>query len=582
MRTRTLSNEIPMIVKRSFSEDDNDDQIIIICFHPNNQIEDMKKQLNQMNHHVVFHTELELCITFIQSIKNEKILLVIFDSYVCELVSHIDIFQQVHSIFIFYTKIEDFKYLFHEQLNIIGVYHRLDFFYSAHEEQINLIAKQFFQWTFYDQTNFSKRDLSKQSSDFLWMQLFHDAISYFPHDDQAKEDMMNIFRLYADEKSYQSKDAIQWYLNNSFLRKLITKSLQRKDIDQLYQLRYFLVDLIENLTRERHTENFVIHQQIKLSKHELNHFKQKQGQIISMNGFLLVKKDTVLPQRSHLIDVHLEIKCNLKEYQNKNEVLFDLNTTFQLENIEENDQTILIQLTVVNYGQMIKEKYLTNTRRQIENLSIPIIFSQLMCDMNEWNEARKYLQYLLIHSNEQDLPWIEYFIGQTFYEIGQWNEARLCYDRAIKSNKINFQDSALIVSAIGKVLYSQGKYEEAYDFHQQALEIREEYYEHFQVDIAINVDNISDILIDQKKFDQALEYQKRAMSICKEYYQSNHTYIALLLYRTGYILYQQEIIEEALNLNQQEQALTIMKNLRSSSHPDVLYALINISHIRYG
>ncbi|CAF1387923.1 unnamed protein product [Adineta steineri] len=123
MKTRKLSSEIPMIVKRSFPEDDNDEQIIIICFHPNNEIEDLKKQLNQMNNHVVFHTEL---------------------------VSHIDIFQQVHSIFIFYTKTEDFKYLFHEQLNIIGVYHRLDFFYSALEEQINLIAKQFFQRAFYD------------------------------------------------------------------------------------------------------------------------------------------------------------------------------------------------------------------------------------------------------------------------------------------------------------------------------------------------------------------------------------------------------------------------------------------------
>ncbi|CAF1412436.1 unnamed protein product [Adineta steineri] len=297
MTARQLSSEIPMITKRSFPEDDNDEQIIIICFHPNSQIEDMNKQLNQMNNHVIFHTELESCISFIQSVKNEKIFLIIFDTYVCKLVSHIDIFQQVHSILIFYTKLEDFKYLFHEQLNTIGVYHRLDFFYSVLQEQINLIAEQFFQWTFYDQTNFLKRDLSKQSSDFLWMQLFHDAISSFPHDEQAKEDMVNIFRLYADEKLYQSNDAVQWYLNNSFLRKLITKSLQRKDIDQLYQLRYFLVDLNKNLTRERRIENFIIHQQMKLSKHELNHFKQKRGQIMSMKGFLLVKPDILLSQR---------------------------------------------------------------------------------------------------------------------------------------------------------------------------------------------------------------------------------------------------------------------------------------------
>ncbi|CAF4010656.1 unnamed protein product [Adineta steineri] len=373
--------------------------------------------------------------------------------------------------------------------------------------------------------------------------------------------MMNIFRLYADEKSdYQSNDAIQWYLNNSFLQKLITKLLQRKDIDQLYQLRYFLVDFIEN---------FVIHQQMKLSKHELNHFKQKHGQMMSMKGFLLVKQDILLPQRSDLVDVHLEIKYNLKEYQNKNEVLFDLSTTFQLKTIEKNDQKFLIQLTAVSYGHIIQEKYLKDTDRQIENLSIPIIFNKLMCDMNEWHQSRKYLQYLLIHSNEQDLLWIEYFIGQTLFEIGQLNEARLCYDRAIKSNKINLQDSALILSAICKVLYSQGKYVEAYDF-----------YPSNHTHITNSLENIALIFHIRLQYDQALEYQTRVITICKEYYQSNHTYIALLLYRTGYILYQQEIMEEALNLNQQ--VLTIMKNLCSSSHPDVLYVLTKIGHIRYG
>ncbi|CAF4068061.1 unnamed protein product [Adineta steineri] len=134
----------------------------------------------------------------------------------------------------------------------------------------------------------------------------------------------------------------------------------------------------------------------------------------------------------------------------------------------------------------------------------------------------------------------------------------------MKTNQIRLQDSAVVRSAIGKVFYSQEKYEEAYDFYQQALEIREKYYEHFHVDIAISLDNISEILIDQRKYDQALEYQKRAMSICKEYYQSNHTYIALLLYRTGYIL---------VNNNE---------NLRSSGHLDVAYALAHIANIRYG
>ncbi|CAF0823288.1 unnamed protein product [Adineta steineri] len=175
-----------------------------------------------------------------------------------------------------------------------------------------------------------------------------------------------------------------------------------------------------------------------------------------------------------------------------------------------------------------------------------------MCDMNEWNQSRKYLQYLLIHSNGQDLPWIEYFIGQTFYEIGQLNEARLCYDRAIKSIKINLQDSTVVLSVIGKVLYSQGKYDQALDFLQQTLEIREEYYEHFHVDIAISVDNISDLLIDQKKYDQALEYQTRAMSIFSNFIL------------TGNVLSAQGKFDEALAIREKDlpySYTTVVSNL---------------------
>ena len=247
----------------SFNEEE--ENVNLICLYSNNEINDFKNQLCQINNSVIFHTEMESCIIFIKSNKKDKILLIISDSYVSEMLSYIEIFQQIDFIFIYYSNKDQYKYFFHENLNIVGIYHELHLLLPSIEEQMTLINKQYSKWTFFDQENYLTKDLSKQTKDFLWFQLFHQTIRNFSRDEKAKKQMIDSLRLFYQQNSkelqlidkfeceYQSNDAIHWFLNNSFLQKIINKALQTKDIDQLYMLRYFIGDLIESLTRESST-----------------------------------------------------------------------------------------------------------------------------------------------------------------------------------------------------------------------------------------------------------------------------------------------------------------------------------------
>lgn len=54
------------------------EDIILICFDPNNQIDNFRIQFNQINVDVVFHTEFESCLTYIQSSDKQKIFFVNF------------------------------------------------------------------------------------------------------------------------------------------------------------------------------------------------------------------------------------------------------------------------------------------------------------------------------------------------------------------------------------------------------------------------------------------------------------------------------------------------------------------------
>jgi hypothetical protein len=173
------SNKFQFIVdaqgqqSESVNKTENEENIILISFHPNNETKDLKKRLDEINNNVVFHTELELCIHFIQSIQKQKIFL-ITSSF--QILSHLTNLHQIDNIFIFCLSNEQYKHSLLDNSKIIGIYDNLDLLCSSLQEQIKLVNKQFYLWAFFDQDEYANKDSSKQSSEFLWFQLFPDVI----------------------------------------------------------------------------------------------------------------------------------------------------------------------------------------------------------------------------------------------------------------------------------------------------------------------------------------------------------------------------------------------------------------------
>lgn len=162
-----------------------EENIIFIYFDENNQIQNFTKQIHNR---IISHTSLESSLNFIQTIeKQKKIFFITLDSNIPQLLSNIDIFRRVDFIYIFYPKKDQYKYLFHENLNIIGIYHDMDLLCSSIQEQIHLINKENFKWSFFNQEKYLNKDLSKQTNDLLWLHLFHSIITQFTHDEKAKQ-----------------------------------------------------------------------------------------------------------------------------------------------------------------------------------------------------------------------------------------------------------------------------------------------------------------------------------------------------------------------------------------------------------
>ena len=355
---------------------------------------------------------------------------------------------------------------------------------------------------------------------------------------------------------------------------------------------------------------------MKLTDDELKQLRDNKGKIISMKGFLKASTNqTVFTEQTDHIPVLFEIECNMKEVtdsiifahitQSNESILFDFNATFILGDIQEEEHVWLVKMIAVNDGRIIKDRYINDVRHQYEDLSIPIIFGKLICNMSQWNQSQTYFEHLLNDPHDEDLAWIEHSLGQAHHWKGEWNEARfyydLSYDRMIKTEPARIKDSSIVLSDIGELLYLEGNTEEAYEFHQKALILRknyyssyhtyiatslnnigviylqrqkheealklhnqalaiwEEYYNAFHIDITSCLTDIAEILIDQDKYDEAFDYLQRAMSIYEKYYPSSHVFMVGTMHIIGHILFRQEKYQEGLHLAQR--ALRIIKKV---------------------
>ena len=605
------------------SDTENKEITTLIWFDPNigsrEDTKSTKKRLREINDYVVFHTVLEECLTYIRSIANEKIFLITSGFRASEILPCIGTLRQIDSIFIFCMKISKYQFLMDEYSKIVGIYNELDSLCASIREQADLVDKQLETFSFFDQHQKATKDLSRESAEFLWFQLFAHVILRLPRNQQAKKEMLNMCRQYYRgnpkqqklidefEHTYQPNEAIQWYSKQSFIYKLVNKALRCEDIDQLHKFRFFIGDLSENLVRKHQqlvhsgTRTLTVYRGAKLSSEELEKLNENQGKLISTNGFLstsrlrepavaFAKKRT---KRTDAVPVLFEITCAVQqlgdaiifadiadcsEYPNEKEVLFDLSAAFRLETIQLVGQLWIINMSASADGQAITHDYIEVMRRETKERSLAIMLGRLICQMGEYQKSQKYFEQLLVDLNGEDLAWIEFNIGRALHYKSEWKVAREYYDRAydrmMSADPPRIKDSAYVLNSIGSIVQAQGKYDKALDFYQRALKIYNDCYSTVHPDIAYSLHNIGCIFHIQGKYDEALEEHQRALKIRRKHYHSDHPDIARSLNNIGNVLNTQGKHNEALEYF--ERALEIRKKIYPTSHPDIAYSHNNI------
>ena len=582
--------------------------------HSPEDTKQVERQFRSISDYIIFRTDLHHCITFIQSIDKEQIFLITSQLEATQSLDEIACLAQVNFIFIHSVEHGEYDYIIDNNPKIIGIYSSLEELCQSIEEQIKILDKQLQTFSFFVQPQKpTYKDFPKQSEEFLWFQLFNHAIAHLPRNEQQMIEMCEKkFPKNAKqfEREYQPEQAIRWYLKRSFVSKLINQALRNKDIDQLYTFRSFIINLSDSFSREHDNilssseEILIVHRGIHLDKKEFDKFKQNQGKLISTNGYFLTSRlrqpaltfAMKSTRQTDVISVLFQIECNIKqlgksvifadisqfsEYPKREEILFNLNTCFRIESIEQNESYQFIKMNVSNEGDKITKDYIELTQ-QTKDENILIIFGRLICNLGQYDKSLNYFQQLLKDLNDENVKAsIEHNIGRAFSFKKNWKKAKEFYDRAYRRMMDNkpaqIKESANLLNNIGIMFDQQENNDEALEYYERALKIREKYCSFDYVCIVQSLNYIGNILLNRMKYAEALNCYRRIQKIQENSGRFDYIEISETFSCIGHILYRQDKYNEALNYH--FEALKMRERSCSSGHIDIARSLNNVGNI---
>lgn len=417
------------------------------------------------------------------------------------------------------------------------------------------------------------------------------------------------------EKEYHADDCISWFTRETFIYRLINEALRRQDVEQLFIFRFYITDLSKKLLLEhkkmfsQSKEMICLYRGALITKVEVQTIENNQEKLIATNCYWSTSRDRSYAmtfakkykRQPDMISVLLQIKCslnddnnstifadisNLSYFSREREVLFDLGATFTIEDIHEEtvDDTNLLIITVVTNGKgrEISQKYLNKNREEMEFESPTILLCNLLRRMGKEQQSLEFLQYLMKNPGDENLAHILTRIGIILKDDGKYQQALEHFQIALQWT-INVANSSqqkylpVIFLNQGLVYAKIRQYDRALHLYGQAQELlKNKFYSNDYV-LAHVFSSMGRIYSYQGCFSKALHYFFKSSGINEKILPPDHPFLAHYYTDMANIYSRQSKYDEAVKY--QLRALEIRKKTLSDNHYQVAWSLYQLGRL---
>ncbi|CAF3231407.1 unnamed protein product [Rotaria socialis] len=537
--------------------------------------EQSKTQLQQIVNSVITFTDQKKCHTFMSSIKDEKIFVVVSGKVEENFVSSIHDEKQLESIYILSSDKAKEETWISQYPEISGIYTTMLSLCKQLGKDVknldrSLLGFEVMELSLSDTTS----KTNQQEALFMYDQLFRDIV--LSVSDDSIQDMYEFcekqYRGNAQEQlflktlkqKYSSHSPVWWYSQEAFLYRMVNKALRTHQYDILYLLRVFVRHLHEEIIVKQKEESIGERKLFRgqgMDKETFDRIRLNKGGLLSISNFLSTSLELEAAlhfaraalNNKKLVSVLMEITVDknavvplanitdLSAYKMEQEWLFSMGSVFRIGSVECSPEGIwVIPLTFTNDQDEQLNALKEHFKKSMADRNTCLNFAKLMHQLAAWKKS----EYFYLMALENETGW--------------------------QRRSVLFNDLAMVKGELGK-------YDEALAYYQKSLELKNAEGSDSKTDKATTYNNIATLYHKQKKKDQAIEYFQKAIEACNAQGNTDDGLVATLHANIATILDDQGKYEEALAKS--EESLKIRIKIFPAIHPSVASGYGTIANI---
>ncbi|CAF1305848.1 unnamed protein product, partial [Adineta steineri] len=580
---------------------------------------DIEQKLRILNYNLQIFKELDQCEQYIQSISSSnQLIFIVSNNFGQELIPQIHQLSQVYSIYIYCHHEQEFNQHWTEQYNKVkGIYYEIDqLIASIKSNEVGIRAitavDEPLSMSICNVSNDYEQTTSDLDGRFVHSQLLIDCllrmeplstdknefISFSLNEYHDNEDMLKIIKEFEDD--YSTDRVIWWYTRETFIYRLLNKSLRIQNIDLLFTLRFLIRDLEQQLQQHQCSSPITVYRGQLISTEELELLKQSKGKLISMNSFLstslnrntaLVYLNTNMNDNTRLQPILFEIDADpcrndIKPFANissfsyfptEDEILMMLGSVFRVNNLYlDEDQIWIMNITLCSDNDHDLKSIVDCMKNQYGSEQTRLLlFGHVLVDMAYFDDAEKYYHRLLkdLSSDDKDICNCYHALGKVTCEKGNIKQALDSYEKALDIwmktyNNDKHEYVAWCFNNIANIYVMEKKYSEALEYHKKALEIKEKILPSSHPCLGNTYLNIGNVYYHIGQYDTALKNYELSKKTYEISLTPQHPSIASVLKNIGIICEVKCDFSEAMKCY--KQAYSIRQTCFSLSHPDVI------------